>query len=445
MKLNKQLCLLSGFAFLLNANLSIASDGKATERKLAEQIQHIELQLEQLKSSQKLTTPTEVSTKNWQINSYGSLVYKSENFFRNTQDINPKRRAKTDLERVVFEFVYNFDPTWEVEIELEYEHGGVGAALEYDGFEEFGEFESEIEAGGEIIVEKLQAKYTHNKYLAIKLGHIFVPVGLGTNLHKPSQYFTAQRHWSEASMLPQVWHETGVNVITKWQNFTAQTLITTGLNSEFFRTYNWVSTGHQRRFESVNADDLAFTLRLDYGDIKNGTGIGISYYNGDTSGNRNNTNKIDADGNLSIIGLSGAWRQGNWTAIGQYLYGELEDSQAITLANKTTPGLKPGNFAQLGSVAESAFVEVAFNSQHMFNLSHPLYLFGAYEYANPVKETESGNAMSRFDTQEYSFGLNYLPTSNLIFKAQLAEQNYAQQNLSNTHSFSLSFGYYFSI
>ena len=43
--------------------------------------------------------------------------------------------------------------------------------------------------------------------------------------------------------------------------------------------------------------------------------------------------------------------------------GNLEDSQEITLANKTTPGLKPGNFAQLGSEAESAFIEAAYNSQ----------------------------------------------------------------------------------
>ena len=69
------------------------------------------------------------------------MLYKTEDVFRNTQDTNPEKRSKTDVERVVLEFGYQFDRQWQVEIELEYEHGGTGAALEYDGFEEFGEFE----------------------------------------------------------------------------------------------------------------------------------------------------------------------------------------------------------------------------------------------------------------------------------------------------------------
>lgn len=434
---------------------SYASDKAQLEDAIKvqkQQLAEIEKKLAELEAKQNNTNqnkPSEIKqnaeSKNWQLNSYGSILYKSEEIFRNIQDTDPERRARTDIERVVIEYVYDVNAKWQIEAEIEYEHGGTGAALEYDGFEEFGEFETEIEAGGEIIVEKLQAKYTHNDNFAIKMGHIFVPVGIGTDLHKPDEYLTTERHWSEATLIPQVWHETGVNFIGKWQNITAQALVTTGLNSEYFRTYNWVATGHQKRFEQVNADDLALTFRVDYGDIKQGKGIGFSFYTGDTTGNRNNTNKVDGDGNLTIFGIHGAYSYDNWLVRGQYLFGQLDDSQAITNANKTTPGLKPGNFAQLGSEAESSFIELAYNSQSLFNLSTPLYFFGGYEYANPIKEVEQGNATSRFDTQEVSFGVNYLPMKNLVFKAQIAEQMYAQDNLDNTSSFSLSMGYYFSI
>lgn len=440
--------------------LAVAGPSFASEQEDLQQV--LKLQKEQLAAiEKKLATLESKSTKqalaiteqeqkvkkakNWQLNSYGSLLYKSHEVFRNIQDTNPERRAKTDLERVVIEYVYDVNDKWQIEAEIEYEHGGTGASLEYDGFEEFGEFETEIEAGGEIIVEKLQAKYQYNEHFSVKMGHIFVPVGLGTDLHKPSEYFSAERHWSEASLIPQVWHETGVNLIGHWNDFHVQGLVTTGLNSEYFRTYNWVATGHQKRFEQVNADDLALTLRLDYGNVKQGKGLGVSFYTGDTKGNRNNTNKVEGDGNLTIIGLHGAYTLGNWMARGQYLYGELEDSQAITNANKTTPGLKPGNFAQLGSKAESAFVELAYNTQGIFNLSTPLYLFGGYEYANPIKEVEEGLATNRFDTQEFSLGINYLPIENLVFKAQYAQQVHSQDNLDDTASFSLSMGYYFSI
>lgn len=440
---------LATFSLLLVSAHSMANSEavlKAAIEKQQQQLQLIEKQLAELKAEKAhATNIVNTGKKNWHINSYGSVLYKSEEVYRNIQDTNPERRATTDLERVVLEFAYDYNPQWQIEIELEYEHGGTGAALEYDGFEEFGEFETEIEAGGEIIVEKLQAKYTANEHFTVKMGHIFVPVGLGTDLHKPGQYFSTQRSWSEATLIPQVWHETGINLISKWNNFTAQTLITTGLNSEYFRTYNWVATGHQKRFEQVNADDLALTLRVDYGDIKAGKGVGFSFYTGNTSGNRNNSTKVDGDGKLNIFGLHGAYSYENWLVRGQYLFGTLDDSQAITNANKTTPGLKPGNFAQLGSEAESSFVELSYNSQSMFNLSKPLYIYSTYEYANPIKKVEQGNATDRFNKQSIALGVNYFPVDNIVLKAQAAKQMYAQSNLDDSSSFSLSIGYFFSI
>jgi hypothetical protein len=130
---------------------------------------------------------------------------------------------------------------------------------------------------------------------------------------------------------------------------------------------------------------------------------------------------------------------------GQLLFGQLENSPSITSANKTTPGLKPGNFAQLGSEAESAFLEVAYNSQSLLGLTKPLYFFTSYDYANPVKALESGVATARFDMEEIAVGVNFIPTKNIVLKAQFAEKYYAQDNLDSTQSFSLSMGYYFSI
>ncbi|WP_430283538.1 hypothetical protein [Pseudoalteromonas sp.] len=376
--------------------------------------------------------------------SYGTLLYKNDEVFANVQDTSPERRATTDLERVVTEFEYEIDDKWKVEFELEYEHGGTGTTLEYDGFEEFGEFESEVEAGGEVIVEKLQLEYEYNPNFTVKFGHIYVPVGLGTDLNKPDQYFTTTRHWGEATMIPQVWHETGVNLISRWSDFTLQTLVTTGLNSEYFRSTNWVAGGAQQRFEENTADDLALTLRLDYGNVKAGKGFGVSYYTANTSDNRRNQGKLDVDGNVSILGLHGAWTLDDLVFRGQYLYGELEDSVAITAANKTTPGLRPGSFAQLGSKAESAFVEAAYNMQGLFDLSSPLYVFTSFDYANPMLEVASGAAIHRYDIRELNFGLNYLPNKNLILKLQGGQCYYAQDDIDDTTHFSASLGYKFS-
>lgn len=245
-------------------------------------------------------------------------------------------------------------------------------------------------------------------------------------------------------MIPQVWHETGVNLISRWSDFTLQTLVTTGLNSEYFRSTNWVAGGAQQRFEENTADDLALTLRLDYGNVKAGKGFGVSYYTANTSDNRRNQGKLDEDGNVSILGLHGAWTLDDLVFRGQYLYGELEDSVAITAANKTTPGLRPGSFAQLGSKAESAFVEAAYNMQGLFDLSSPLYVFTSFDYANPMLEVASGAAIHRYDIRELNFGLNYLPNKNLILKLQGGQRYYAQDDIDDTTHFSASLGYKFS-
>lgn len=79
----------------------------------------------------------------FKFESYGSMNYTSDEYFDNVQDTSPERRGRLDLERIVTEFGYQFNDEWDMEVEIEYEHGGTGSALEYDGFDEFGEFESE--------------------------------------------------------------------------------------------------------------------------------------------------------------------------------------------------------------------------------------------------------------------------------------------------------------
>lgn len=435
---------------LLTSTLAMAdTNNSQVHQQISEQQEQINTLTRQIARLQQNTShlvPQDTITdKAWQISSYGSLLYKSAEVFANSQDTTPTRRTRTDLERVVTEFNYRFDQQWTIELEIEYEHGGTGTSLEYDGFDEFGEFENEVEAGGEVLVEKFQLEYKFSDNIEFKLGQIFVPIGLGTERHKPDQYFTTTRHWSEATLIPQVWHETGLNVISNWHNFTFQTMISTGLNSEYFRSYNWIATGHQKRFETVNADDLALTLRFDYGNVKNGSGIGASFYTSDTNGNRHNDNNISGAGNVALVGVHGAWRTDTWQLSAQYLIGKLDDSTEITQANKNTPGLRPGNFAQLGSKAEAAYFEAAYNTQTLFGLSNPLYLFSTWQYANPLKAVAQGLATDRFNKQELALGVNYLPTNAVVIKAQIAQQNYAQQTLDNTYSFSMSIGYYFSI
>ncbi|MGX9462247.1 hypothetical protein ACWXWU_13580 [Shewanella sp. A14] len=389
------------------------------------------------------TTNVQDRFSRFSFKSYGSAVYTSDEYFDNVQDTSAERRNRTDLERIVTEFGYQFNDDWSMEVEIEYEHGGTGTALEYDGFDEFGEFESEVEAGGEVLVEKAEIRYRPSKAFGVKFGNIHLPIGLSSMLHKPNQYLTVQRHKSEAAMLPAVWNENGIGVYGEIADFHYQAQVVSGLNSEYFRTYDWIASGHQKRFEEVNTDDLAFAGRIDYGNFKTGSAVGLAYYYGNTSGNRHKSNKLDVDGALSIVSVAGAFVEGPWILRGQYLYGTLDDADAITQANKTTPGLRPGNFAQLGSESQSFFVEAGVKLDEWFDL--PMTVFANVDYSNPLMAVETGTATKRYESTWSSVGINYFPIPEIVIKAEGGLHQVAVASIPDTHFFALGVGYQFSL
>ena len=122
------------------------------------------------------------------IGGYGEAVYKynfySDNMFRYSHAekyADAKGHGRVDLPHAVFMMSYDFGKGWTFNTEVEFEHGGTESAVEVEA-EETGEFEKEIERGGEVALEQfwLQKSFLDSK-INIRLGHIIVPVG-GTNL-----------------------------------------------------------------------------------------------------------------------------------------------------------------------------------------------------------------------------------------------------------------------
>ena len=88
------------------------------------------------------------------IGGYGEAVYKynffSDNIFRYSRAESykdSKGHGQVDLPHAVIMMGYDFGHGWTMGTEIEFEHGGVEAAVEKET-EETGEFEQEIERGG---------------------------------------------------------------------------------------------------------------------------------------------------------------------------------------------------------------------------------------------------------------------------------------------------------
>ena len=90
---------------------------------------------------------------------YGEAAYSrnffSDNYLRYTdaKNYSGESHGRFDLPHVVFYVGYDFGKGWSLGSEIEIEHGGTESAVEIEE-EEAGEYESEIERGGEVALEQ---------------------------------------------------------------------------------------------------------------------------------------------------------------------------------------------------------------------------------------------------------------------------------------------------
>ena len=112
--------------------------------------------------------------------------------------------GRFDLPHVVFFISYDFGRGWSMSTEIEFEHGGVGSAIEMEA-EETGEYETEVERGGEVNLEQFWIQKSFSNAFNIRMGHIIVPVGLTNQYHLPTEFFTVYRPEGENTIFPCTW------------------------------------------------------------------------------------------------------------------------------------------------------------------------------------------------------------------------------------------------
>lgn len=189
------------------------------------------------------------------VGGYGEAVYTrhfySDNMFRYSHPDrykNARGHGRIDLPHVVINIGYDFGNGWTMGSEIEFEHGGNEVAVEMEP-EETGEFEHEIERGGEVALEQFWIQKSFSKVLNIRMGHIIVPVGQTNSAHLPTQFFTCYRPEGELTILPCTWHETGISVWGKIGKWRYEALVVPALNSNMFDNANWVKNGSASAYE----------------------------------------------------------------------------------------------------------------------------------------------------------------------------------------------------
>ena len=354
---------------------------------------------------------------------------------------DPLRRNAIELEHAGFELLWLPNNRLTFDFEVEFEGGGTGTTLEFDRFEEFGEYEIEIEKGGSIEIEELFAAVEFNQWLNVRLGHFAVPIGFLAERDQPLDYVTVRRSPMEDALLPTVWDETGIAVFGAVHPFEYELLVVNGLDATGFSSSNWIKRGHQKRFEKINAENLALAGRLIYHPHET-TAIGVSGYFGNTADNRPKPDlTVPAHVTVADIDMDVAVDAATFRAM--ILYGTLENADAVSRANKSLSNNLNVKRTPVGSAVLGYFAEASYNVLPLLTGEEPghedalseVLIFARYDYYDSMFRV-SGEVFDnpRWERREITAGLNLRFFQTSVLKAEYSHRllGTSEKNVENT-------------
>ncbi|MDD3762381.1 MAG: porin [Nevskiales bacterium] len=412
------------------------------QQTIDQQQERIDALVDQIEHVEKEASATGPGKLSWE--GYGVINYQRYDFYENSQDDTAESRARTDLERIVLAPTYDFGNGYAFVAEIEFEHGGTGATVEFEQ-EEAGEFETEVEKGGEVVLEQAHLQIEVSPWLNWRLGEIVVPFGMVNTHHQPSQYFTLERSLAETSLIASVWHETGVELYGAVGQLRYQLQVVTALDSSGFSGPEFVRGGMQGRLEFDNADDLAVVGRADYS-LAPGVLLGGAVYYGDSAGNRPRKN-LDVSAAVTLLEVHGRYERGPLIVRGQYISGTIENADEVTRANYTTYNAGELGISKtpVGSKAVAYFVEAGYDVMPLFGRSRDrLDVFARYDAYDTHADTEGTIVeVARYDREAITAGLNYQPMPGIVFKAEYSQREHAGTTGNEQEVYGLGLGFEF--
>ncbi len=375
--------------------------------------------------------PDTLGYRQFRFGGYGEMVANFKDYginrFYGHSDGNSKQNHNTiSVPRFVLAFNYKFSPKWILGAEIEFEYGGTGTAYELENTEN-GEYETEVEKGGEVALEQFHITRMIIPELNVRAGHLIVPVGLTNAHHEPINFFGSSRPEGETTIIPCTWHETGIELLGRfgkgYASFDYEAMVVTGLNANGFDRNKWVRGGKQGLFEGDNFTSPAYVVRLNYTGVP-GLRLGGSLYHcANTGANADKLITYDEIGKIpvTIYSFDAQYSDRYVTARANYLSGNIAHADQVGAKNGKLSN-KSG-YSRLTPIAKRA---VSYNAEVGVNLKNiigcekfpVIYPFVQYEYYNSQEKGEGMDVMdARCQVSKWNFGLNWKALPNLVVKA----------------------------
>jgi len=415
--------LTSGVSYSQTDSLLIKQIKEQVKKELREELKQ-EMKADFMKENPSLFSWSKVT-----LSGYGAVNYYNYTKF----DTDPGINDKFDAERLNLYLGYNFNDWISLKTEIEFEHGGTGATIELDNQEEFGEYEQEIEAGGEVKLEQVHINFAIRPYFNVRAGRMKIHFGIAPDLDRPISYFTSHRQEMENEILPLGWYENGIQfhgIFLKKLKY--ELSLTNGLDASGFSSRGWIKDGYQTRFDMANANSLAVTARLDYKFGKNKyTFAGVSAYINDSAANRP---KDDMEESAYVTMVEGhiTYDENYLRFNSIVLWGNLENSNIVTRKNATLSnslGVKrtPVGKSMLGFSFEGGYEVLHFIHP---NSKQKVYPFVRYDYYDTMHEVE-GNVVRkpRWERSAVMGGFNWFVYPQIVLKAHYQSRTLGSENI----------------
>ncbi len=354
-----------------------------------------------------------------------------------------KNRGEISIPRFIVAFDYKFSSSWILGAEIEFEYGGTGVAREIEWAEEGGEWEVEIEKGGEVALEQFHITKLIHPAFNIRVGHMILPVGLTNARHEPINFFGVYRPEGETAILPSTWHENGIAFFGGFKGFDYEVMMVAGLDPNGFRDSDWIKNGKQGAFEVDNFSSPAFVGRVNYSGIK-GLRLGTSLYFNRTAPNAGRPDKtanINAD--VTIFTADAQYRNRNFIARGNVIYGNLQESDLLSTINRRLSKSSGYPRKVVAKNAVSYGIEAGYNVGSFWGDDAPrVFPFVRYEYYNPMEKT-LGTILAdkRYQVSKWTVGANYYALPNLVVKAEYGKRIIGGGDYNNENMLSMGIAY----
>ena len=369
------------------------------------------------------------------VGGYGEAVmsrnFYSQNVFRYTYPDrykNGSSHGRFDLPHIALNMGYNFGKGWSMGLEVEFEHGGTESAVEMDA-DESGEYEAEVERGGEVAIEQfwVNKAFWKGKF-NVKAGEIIIPVGEINAYHMPMNFFSVYRSEGEAKMLPNTWHQVGISLWGRTKDWRYEAIFTSGLDAERFGNNCYAHYGAGSPYEYKLGNVYAGAARVDNYSVR-GLRLSLSGYYGYTFRNTNDTpgdSYSNVTGALSIGSFGFELNRWNWIVRGNATYSHLDNASRMTTFFGSYPkhNIQDGSPSKRTPIAKNAYsvgIEAGYNVFSQINSlrnKQKLYVFGRYENYDTYASGNAKAAQLYNHVQRLAFGVNYLPIKQVVVKAE---------------------------